>query len=80
MYADNVGLLHNGKLLCFGTPSQVMNDKILSEAYSCKIKVNKTPKNDKIFIGTFFLKMVSGADSRNTGSYNQNIKMVGHKN
>lgn len=50
MYADNVGLLHNGKLLCFGTPSQVMNDKILSEAYSCKIKVNKTPKNDKIFI------------------------------
>ncbi len=50
MYADNVGLLHNGKLLCFGTPSQVMNDKILSEAYSCKIKVNTTPKNDKIFI------------------------------
>ena len=50
MYADNVGLLHNGKLLCFGTPSQVMNDKILSEAYSCKIKVNKTPKNGKIFI------------------------------
>ena len=50
MYADNVGLLHNGKLLCFGTPSQVMNDKILSEAYSCEIKVNKTPKNDKIFI------------------------------
>ena len=50
MYADNVGLLHNGKLLCFGTPSQVMKDKILSEAYSCKIKVNKTPKNDKIFI------------------------------
>ena len=50
MYADNVGLLHNGKLLCFGTPSQVMKDKILSEAYSCKIKVNKTPKDDKIFI------------------------------
>tara|TARA_B100001057_G_scaffold474868_1_gene540983 strand:- start:3275 stop:4054 length:780 start_codon:yes stop_codon:yes gene_type:complete len=50
MYADNVGLLHNGKLLCFGAPSDVMNDKILSKAYSCKIKVNETPKNNKIFI------------------------------
>ena len=50
MYADNVGLLHNGKLLCFGAPSDVMNNKILSEAYSCKIKVNETPKNNKIFI------------------------------
>ena len=50
MYADYVGVLHNGKLLCFGTPSEVINDKILSEAYSCRIKVNITPQNDKIFI------------------------------
>lgn len=50
MYADYVGLLHNGKLLCFGNPSEVMNDKILSEAYNCRIKVNITPQNDKIFI------------------------------
>ena len=50
MYADYVGLLHNGKLLCFGIPSEVMNDKILSEAYNCRIKVNVTPQNNKFFI------------------------------
>jgi iron complex transport system ATP-binding protein len=43
MFADRVGLLHNGRLAAKGRPEDVLTDKVLSIAYDCPVRVNTAP-------------------------------------
>ena len=47
-YSDYIAILKNGKILSFGDSKSVINDKILSDTYGLKIKVDK--RDDNIFI------------------------------
>lgn len=44
MYSDRIMLLSNGRVLANGTPSDVLQDEILSKAYGCDIRVNIAPE------------------------------------
>ncbi len=43
MFADQMTLLHNGRLVATGSPHQVMTDETLSAAYGCPVRVNAAP-------------------------------------
>jgi iron complex transport system ATP-binding protein len=43
MFADQMALLHNGRLAAMGSPHQVMTDGTLSTAYGCPVRVNAAP-------------------------------------
>jgi iron complex transport system ATP-binding protein len=56
MFADHVALLGEGRLLAAGRPEDILTDALLSRAYGCTLRVNKTPSQ-----GTFVLPQVAGA-------------------
>ena len=43
MFADQIGLLQDGRMLARGTPAQVLTDTNLSRAYGCAVRVNAAP-------------------------------------
>jgi iron complex transport system ATP-binding protein len=43
MFADQMILLHSGRVLAQGRPDQVMTDDTLSRAYGCEVRVGRTP-------------------------------------
>jgi iron complex transport system ATP-binding protein len=45
MCADSVLLLSDGKILHHGAPQDSLSDNRLSQAYGCRIVVNRTPKH-----------------------------------
>ena len=49
-FADDVLLLANGRAKASGAPAQVLTDEILSEAYGCKVRLNRVPENDVPFL------------------------------
>lgn len=44
MFADRILLLHEGRVLAQGAPSEVLTDKNLSHAYGCGLRVNTAPQ------------------------------------
>ncbi|WP_172292722.1 heme ABC transporter ATP-binding protein [Pseudoruegeria sp. HB172150] len=44
MFADSVALIHKGRTMCQGAPAEVLKDEVLSEAYDCRVRVNRTPE------------------------------------
>ena len=56
MVADRVLLLAEGRLLADGTPEQVLTDDLLSRAYRCPIRTNRSPAN-----GRWLLPQMAGA-------------------
>lgn len=56
MTADHVILLAEGRLLAAGPPSEVMTDRLLSQAYRCDIRTNRTPAS-----GPFILPQMASA-------------------
>lgn len=50
MFADEVALISNGRVVAQATPDVVLNNENLSAAYHCKVRVNAVPST-----GTFFL-------------------------
>ncbi|NBE06442.1 heme ABC transporter ATP-binding protein [Paragemmobacter ruber] len=56
MTADHVVLLAEGGLLAAGPPEQVMTDRLLSRAYRCDIRTNRTPAS-----GPYLLPQMAGA-------------------
>jgi iron complex transport system ATP-binding protein len=42
-WADDIVLIGAGRILARGTPAEIFNDDILSAAYGCAIRVNRTP-------------------------------------
>ena len=55
MTADHVILLAEGRLLAAGPPAEVMRDRLLSQAYRCDIRTNRTPAS-----GPFVLPQMAG--------------------
>jgi iron complex transport system ATP-binding protein len=43
LYATRVAVLSEGRRLAFGTPADVLTDRILSRAYGCKLRVSAPP-------------------------------------
>ncbi len=56
MTADHVILLSEGRLLAAGPPTYVMTDRLLSQAYRCDIRTNRTPTT-----GPYLLPQMAGA-------------------
>ncbi len=56
MTADHVVLLAEGRLLAAGPPAEVMTDRLLSRAYGCAIRTNRTPAS-----GPYLLPQMAGA-------------------
>jgi len=56
MVADHVILLTEGRLLAAGPPSDVLTDRLLSQAYRCTIRTNQTPPK-----GPYLLPQLAGA-------------------
>lgn len=50
MFADSVALIHDGTLVRQGAPKTVLNDKDLSMAYACNLRVNEAPVFDATFV------------------------------
>lgn len=46
MYADRLLLLVDGRIRACGTPSQVIDEKLLGTAYGCRISVDQSPCGD----------------------------------
>lgn len=45
MFAHSIALLSNGGILRQGTPAQVIEDSLLSNAYGCTLRTNTAPKD-----------------------------------
>jgi iron complex transport system ATP-binding protein len=43
MYADRLLLLVDGRIQACGSPSQVIDEKVLTMAYGCRLNVNQSP-------------------------------------
>ncbi|MFK5980060.1 MAG: hypothetical protein QM488_14360 [Rhizobiaceae bacterium] len=43
MFADNVHIVREGKIVVAGPPQKALNTKALSEVFSCNLKVSATP-------------------------------------
>ena len=43
MYGDTLLLLKDGKIVCQGTPDDVLTFKTLEKAYGCTLLVDKSP-------------------------------------
>lgn len=43
MYADQIALMVEGRMLAQGTPAQVLTDTNLTRAYGCAVRVNAVP-------------------------------------
>lgn len=43
MFADQIALLQDGRMLALGTPAQVLTNANLSRAYGCMVRVNAAP-------------------------------------
>ncbi|MDF0603292.1 heme ABC transporter ATP-binding protein [Psychromarinibacter sp. C21-152] len=43
MFADRVAMLHDGRVLARGTARDVLRDDVLSRAYGCTLRVDRTP-------------------------------------
>jgi iron complex transport system ATP-binding protein len=43
MFADQMILLHSGRVLARGQPDEVMTDDTLSRAYGCQVRVGRAP-------------------------------------
>lgn len=50
VFADDILLLSKGRQLGFGTPAQVLDDKILSSAYHCQVRLNVVPQGEGVFV------------------------------
>ena len=44
MYAHQIAVLADGRLLQQGAPNEVLNETLLSETYGCKVRVGVAPK------------------------------------
>lgn len=49
-FADKVLLMSSGRSVAFGSPTDVLTDKCLSEAYGCTVRTNTTPTDGRIFV------------------------------
>lgn len=54
MFADNIALMSDGRILAQAEPEHVLTNDLLSRAYHCAVQVNTTPPN-----GTFLLPHVA---------------------
>lgn len=43
MFADRILLLHDGEIVAFGPPDEVLTDANLQKAYGCELRVNTAP-------------------------------------
>ena len=50
MYADRVAVMKAGEIMAFGTPHDVLTEAVLSDAYSCALRVNTRPEGRTPFI------------------------------
>ncbi|MEN1729299.1 MAG: heme ABC transporter ATP-binding protein [Pseudomonadota bacterium] len=50
MFADSVAVIRDGRVLAQGAPSAVLTDPVLSAAYDCALRVNKTPSNADTYL------------------------------
>lgn len=50
MFADQVLLLDEGRIVAAGTPAQVLTDALLSRAYRAPLRVNRTPPAGQVFL------------------------------
>ncbi|WP_341365695.1 heme ABC transporter ATP-binding protein [Yoonia sp. BS5-3] len=63
MFADSVALMKEGRLVLQAAPDVVMTDQILSDAYSCGLRVNLAPSHGRI---PFLLPQVAGITGATT--------------
>lgn len=50
LYADRVAILAEGRRVAFGTPTEVLTDDTLSQAYGCTLRVSALPPQDIPYI------------------------------
>lgn len=50
MYADRIAIMQEGRIAASGPPAEVMTDRILSEAYDCRLRVSIRPDPQMPFV------------------------------
>ncbi len=50
MYADQIVLMHQGRVDRYGTPKKVLTNKALSETFGCPLKLGRTPPKGQPFV------------------------------
>ncbi|MBV0912468.1 heme ABC transporter ATP-binding protein [Anianabacter salinae] len=50
LFAEKIAVLSEGRMLAFGSPSEVMTDAVLSHAYGCRLRVNTRPDKGVPFL------------------------------
>lgn len=53
-FADEIMLLKNGEVYAFGSPSDVLNDKNLSEVYNVQVLLDANPASGKVRVTTVY--------------------------
>jgi len=50
MFANRVALINQGKMVAQGTPTEVMTENKLSNAYGCSLRINTAPPKSQVFL------------------------------
>lgn len=50
MYADQVAVMHRGRLTAAGEPSTVLSDDLLETVFECRLQVSMTPPSGGMFV------------------------------
>lgn len=50
MYADQVFVMHRGRLAAAGAPSEVLSDELISRVFDCRLKVGALPQGNTPFV------------------------------
>jgi len=49
-FADQVAMIHRGKLVAAGAPAEVFNDALVSDVFECRIQVGVPPSGDLPYV------------------------------
>lgn len=50
MYADQICVMHQGRLAAAGTPEDVLNDELIEQVFGCKLRVGVLPTANVPFV------------------------------
>ena len=49
-FADQVAMMHRGRLVASGTPNEVFNDELVSDVFECRIQVGVPPAENRPYV------------------------------
>ena len=50
MFADEVAVMHRGRLAAFGAPDAVLRNELLEDVFECPLRIGVTPPDGRLFV------------------------------